>query len=276
LQHFVNTETRGRFTGARLGFFERGYVRFSNVYKQIEIEYAKQAVERICRKIRPGDKLWKRNITSLSTLGKHRNPGLRKEGLRGIPFLIGALPVFSEVLKAFILHKPLWDIAKYILDSDDVVYHFSNVTRKPAHVGPNIIWHRDYPNRYICPYESKNFFRVLIPLEDMSRENGCTEVIPKSHQLSDQEAILKEQYRDFDESRAIPLEIEAGDVAIIHPKLLHGGRENRSALERNLVVIQFGRKKDTFLYWHEELFTGLTREEILVSEGIWASKGLEK
>ncbi len=245
-------------------FFEQGYQIFSNIYKQVEIECAEQAVERICWEIRPEDLRWKRNMTLISDLGDHRNPGLGKDVLQDIPFLIGELPAFSEGLKEFVLHQPLWDIAKDILGSDEVVYHFSNVTRKPAYVGPKINWHRDYPNRYICPQASSHFFRVLIPLEGMNEENACTEIIPRSHEITDVEAIQQEKLRNFDTSASIPLETQIGDMVIIHPKLLHGGRENRSMRGRTLVVIQFGAKTDAFLYWHEELFTGLTGDEILL------------
>lgn len=249
--------------GGVMRFSSQGYQIFRGVYKAIEIEYARQAVERICRDIRPGDALWERNITPISSLEIPRNPGLRKDAIPSTPFLIGVLPLFSTVLKAFVLHPPLWEIAKDILGSGEIVYHFSNVTRKPAYVGPSITWHRDYPNRYICPKKSRDFFRALIPLEGMNRGSGCTEVVPKSHEITDEEAIQEEKKRDFDLCRSVPLEVEAGDLVIIHPKLLHGGKENRSGRERNLVVIQFGLKTDAFLYWNEELFTGATRDGIL-------------
>ena len=254
-----------RFTGAAKSFFDLGYHTFSNVYQQVDIENARRAVERICREVRPEDEAWNRLITPLSALHEHRNPGLRQDSLRGIPFLIGELPTFSEALKEFVLHQSLWDIAQELLGSDDVVYHFSNVTRKPAQVGPNLSWHRDYPNRYICPEKSRDFVRALIPLEGMNEENGCTEALPKSHDITDEDAIQQEKKKDFDLPRIVPLDAKAGDVVMIHSKLLHGGRENRSTRERNLVAIQLGVKTDAFLYWNEERFTGLTREEILAN-----------
>lgn len=59
-------------------FSKRGYQTFSGGYKEVEIEYAKQAVEHICREIYLEDALWERNITPLSELGDHRNPGSGK------------------------------------------------------------------------------------------------------------------------------------------------------------------------------------------------------
>lgn len=262
-ENIVNANTPGRFTGAETSFFDLGYHTFSNVYRQDVIEKARHAVARICRKVRPEDEAWNRLITPLSALHEHRNPGLRQDSLQGIPFLIGELPTFSEALKEFVLHQPLWDIAQELLGSDDVVYHFSNVTRKPAQVGPNLSWHRDYPNRYICPEKSRDFVRALIPLEGMNEENGCTEALPQSHDITDEEAIQEEKKKDFDLRRIVPLDAKAGDVVMIHSKLLHGGRENRSTRERNLVVIQLGVNTDAFLYWNAERFSGLTREAIM-------------
>lgn len=93
--------------------------------------------------------------------------------------------------------------------------------------------------------------------------NGCTEALPQSHTITDEEAIQEEKNKAFDLRQIVSLNAEAGDVVIIHSKLLHGGRENRSTRERNLVVIQLGVNTDTFLHWNAERFSGLTREAIL-------------
>lgn len=204
------------------------------------------AVEELCRTLHPGDPRWEKHVFPLSEVKPQQNPGVNPAEVPTEPYLLSDLPPLSPALKALADAPALWAFAREMLETDDIVRHFSNVTRKAAKVGPNLSWHRDYPNGYICPKASADFFRVLIPLERMDEENGCTLAIPHSHFLTDEEALLKPKEADY--TTAIPLIAEAGTAIAIHPKLLHGGNENRSARHRNLVVIQFARRTREFLH----------------------------
>lgn len=223
-----------------------GYQIFPHLFDQALIAAALASVEELCQSLHPGDPLWKKHVFPLAGLKDHRNPGVSIEITAEVPFLLTNLPLLSPPLCALVLHSPLWQAAREILESEQVVCHFSNITRKPAHIGPNISWHRDYPNGYVCPRHSEDFFRFLIPLEGMDEANGCTLAIPETHLLNDEEALLEP--KDADYAKAIPLNAEGGSAIAIHPKLLHGGRENRSSRNRNLVVIQFGRPTSDFLH----------------------------
>jgi len=97
----------------------------------------------------------------------------------------------------------------------------------------------------------------------MDEENGCTEVLPGTHFISDEQAVEQEKRKGFELARAIPLRLKAGDMAAIHPKVLHGGGVNRSDRERNVVVIQFGVVPNDFLWEYDEPYCGLRRSEIL-------------
>lgn len=234
---------------------------FPRLFPPDLIAAARTAVEELCHTLHPGDPRWPAHVCPLSVLKEHRNPGIAPERLADIPFLLSGLPVLSEALAALILHPPLWQAAAEILESDAVIYHFSNVTRKPPHIGPNIAWHRDYPNEFICPRRSDHFFRILIPLEPMDESNGCTLVLPGTHHLTDEAALTQPKEADY--SQAAPLILQPGDAAAIHPKLLHGGRENRSERERNLIVLQFGHPTDDYLHtWPDEPLSGLRFDEI--------------
>lgn len=227
-----------------------GYRYFPGLFHSTLISEAIASVEELCRVIRPGDPRWEKHVFPLSELKAHRNPGISNAGISEQPFLLTHLPLLSPALKALVEFPALWASAREVLGEENIVCHFSNVTRKPAQVGPNISWHRDYPNGYICPKESSDFFRFLVPLEKMDEENGCTLAIPGSHLLLDEEALLEPKHHDL--STAIPLIADAGTAVAIHPKLLHGGKENRSKRNRNLVVIQFGKRTKEFLHGLEE------------------------
>lgn len=245
-------------------FIELGYQRFPELFSPAEISLVKSSVQELIDSMTPASRAWQ-NACALSDLKATRNPGIPREAIEGIPFIIGELPKFSDSIRAFLCREELWAMASDLLKSDHVVYHFANVTRKPAFVGPNISWHRDYPNAYICTQDSARFFRALIPLETMNRENGCTEVIPGTHRLSDETALrlYREKRQDFDTREAIPLTSNPGDVLAIHPKIVHGGKENRSHRDRDLIVVQFGVATGAYLHRTEECFTGFAREQIL-------------
>ena len=242
-----------------MAFPDPGFQYFPRVVSASELAALLAEVEELCAQARRGELA---NVFPLSGLKPHRNPGVTLDEMGREPFLLTALPEISLVFVRILAQENLWALAAGLLETDDVVYHFSNLTRKPARIGPNLTWHRDYPNKYICPAASRHFFRLLIPLEKMDAENGCTLVIPQSHHVSDEQAVQEDMRPAFDLATAVPLTAQAGEAFAIHPKVIHGGTENRSARNRNLLVIQFAARTSAHLYWCEERFTGLTRSEI--------------
>ncbi len=246
---------------------DSGYIRFPGLISCACLSRFRSSLMDVLERLRPGGLHWEK-VVPVSVLKESRNPGVAALGMENVPFVIGSLPAVSSDFLELILEEGLWAAAREVLESDDVVYHFSNVTRKPALVGPNMAWHRDYPNEYMCPENADEFFRALIPLELMDCRNGCTEVIPRTHLVTDVFArdVHRDKIVDWEASDAILMNAVPGDVIAIHPKVVHGGRENRSAIDRNLVVIQFGRRTDRFLWKCGELYSGLSRDEIKAAD----------
>jgi ectoine hydroxylase-related dioxygenase (phytanoyl-CoA dioxygenase family) len=255
-----------------MSYSDAGYQTFAGALPAKFITEARATLRGILGSITEEHPLWE-NIVPISQLLKHRNPGIPETQTERIPFIISELPKFSDFFRKFILHSALWDIAKNVLQSDSIVYHFSNITRKPAYIGPNLSWHRDYPNQFICPTDSRHFFRALIPLGSMNSQNGCTQVIANTHFISDLKAqkIKISKEKDFDPEWALDLKADPGDVIAIHSKLVHGGRENRSSEDRDLLVVQFGIPTDNFLYKSPELYSGFSQLEIQGEPGAAAN-----
>lgn len=247
-----------------MSFNDCGYRIFPQLFLPSEIERLRMAFDEICRTVRPDSPLWGMSC-SLTALNEHRNPGVLPREIEQVPFIVGGLPALSPVFASFLLQEPLWAAAQECLGSKEIVYHFSNVTRKPARIGPNFSWHRDYGNAYLSPTDSGKFFRALIPFEPMDEENGCTMGLPGTHLVTD-EVALAERPKKADDLQGhegiIPFILQPGDLLAIHSKLVHGGKENRSSRERNLMVVQFGIKTEDYLFFNQELFTGLARREI--------------
>ena len=76
--------------------------------------------------------------------------------------------------------------------------------------------------------------QVVIVLEDMTLENGCTVAIPGSHQTG--------KYADNSEyNNAIPLTLKSGDVAVWDSRIWHGTMENKTEGTRWAIIATFTR-----------------------------------
>ncbi len=86
------------------------------------------------------------------------------------------------------------------------------------------------------PYEGDHVFimQFSIILQDQSRENGCTIVVPKSHHAGEYAT------QDFHKT-ALPIESKAGDVVIWDSRLWHGTTANTSDDTRWAIIGTFCR-----------------------------------
>ena len=86
------------------------------------------------------------------------------------------------------------------------------------------------------PYQGEETIamQVVIVLEDMSIENGCTVAIPGSHQTGEYADNTK-----FNE--ATPLLLKAGDIAIWDSRIWHGTTENKTEGTRWAIIATFTR-----------------------------------
>ena len=86
------------------------------------------------------------------------------------------------------------------------------------------------------PYQGEEVIamQMVIVLEDMSIENGCTVVIPGSHQIG--------EYADNTKfNNATPLLLKAGDIAIWDSRIWHGTTNNKTEDTRWTIIATFTR-----------------------------------
>ena len=126
---------------------------------------------------------------------------------------------------------------------DDIAIWNSSFFAKPARSGRKTPWHQDgqyWPMRPIATCS------VWMAVDDSTRENGCLRVIRGSHrdkslrqhQRNDSPDLSLNQELprcEFDESKAVDLEMEAGsDLA---PRCLSRARLRRPTIPTNRVVV---------------------------------------
>ena len=104
-------------------------------------------------------------------------------------------------------------------------------------------WHQD--ELYIQTRD-RSLTGVWIALDDATTKNGCIRVLPGSHRMGylwpQRNHNQPAEYDDgpgsygFDESEAIPVEIEAGSVVFFNGYLLHSSKKNCSSGYRRALV----------------------------------------
>ena len=97
-------------------------------------------------------------------------------------------------------------------------------------------------------HKFRSFLTVLIPIDGSTMENGCTEVFPGYHRqgcLSSEDGQYHELPDDLvDEARAVPLELQPGDIAIFGGFTPHRSAPNRSNVWRRQLYCSYNQHSD--------------------------------
>jgi ectoine hydroxylase-related dioxygenase (phytanoyl-CoA dioxygenase family) len=177
-----------------------------------------------------------------------RNPGVRPEklisahieddngeGVRGVGQFL-ALARDPEIV----------ELVSGVL-GDDIILWGCHVFCKPAGVGYETPWHQD---GHYWPIRPLATCTVWVALEPSTRANGCLRVIPRSHagrrlhdHLHEDRADLTLNQRlasdTFDESSAVDLELQPGQMSLHDVYMIHGAAANRSGLRRTGVALRY-------------------------------------
>ncbi|HCK81069.1 MAG TPA: phytanoyl-CoA dioxygenase family protein [Candidatus Competibacter sp.] len=203
------------------------------------------------------------SIGAITERKPYRNPGVNFERLAFEPYLIGNLMALDHRFFQVFATRKLWSAATHLLDCAEsaAVFHFSNLTRKPAHYGPALGWHRDCDNTYFVPTDDR-MIRFLLPLQRMTQANGGTALVPKSH-LGNSFRSNQPPSEPEPEDIFYP-SVNPGAALVVHSKLVHGGAPNRSAQDRDVLVIQFGIAGSSLRFQADETLSLANRDAFLL------------
>ena len=129
----------------------------------------------------------------------------------------------------------------------NVILWGCHVFCKPAAEGFETPWHQDGNYWPIRPLATCTMW---VALEPSTRENGCLRVIPHSHAQRELHGHLHEDRSDltlnqrlapgtFDESSAVDLELQPGQMSLHDVYMIHGAKANRSAQRRTGVALRY-------------------------------------
>ena len=150
------------------------------------------------------------------------------------------------------------------------VYHYhSKMIMKDARVGGAWTWHQDYGYWY----ENGVLFPLLasafIAVDPANRENGCLQVLERSHRMGRINHVLTGDQAGADRERVeeavkrLPLvyvEMDPGDVLFFDCNLLHRSDQNRSANPRwSMICCYNAARNDPYKESHHPRYTPLAK-----------------
>lgn len=168
-----------------------------------------------------------------------KNPGVRPE------YLGHTLMADDPFWVRLVSDDRLLDIAAQFI-GPDIALFASHYIAKPPFDGQPVLWHQDGS---FWPLDPMEVVTLWLAVDDSTPENGCMQVIPRSQtmdlkelrQRADVTSVLgadtDEKY--FDESAAVNVVLQAGDVSVHHPNIVHGSMANTSPRWRRGLTIRY-------------------------------------
>lgn len=150
---------------------------------------------------------------------------------------------FSKIFHNLSAHPKLVAVLQDLLGADLLLFR-STLMLKPAFYGSAHGLHQD--SAY-WPMKPPALITVSIALNDTMPENGCFQIIPKSHTWGIQEwgRIARDQdenltdRNDIDLSKQIEAPLKAGSALFFHSLLVHGSGPNRSPHQRHTALYAY-------------------------------------
>ena len=142
-------------------------------------------------------------------------------------------PFIHHLLKS----KNLLDIIETFIGPDIALFGAHYIAKRPL-TGKAVGWHQDGSYWPLIPM---NVLSLWIAGTNSNANNGCMRIIPgtQNKKLLNQSDLIKEDMEKFvlglaihpdeiDESEAINIELNPGDISIHNPFLVHGSNPNKS------------------------------------------------
>ena len=137
------------------------------------------------------------------------------------------------------------DIVVDLLGPDIDVFQTQFILKNPGAWGQP--WHQD---SYYFRFDRQPQVGLWLAISAATLENGCLSVLPGSHKLPIQDHDPDDRpganqgytvVRGLDESAAVPVLMEPGDLLVFHSFLLHRSVDNRGSGRRAAMVYHYGR-----------------------------------
>ncbi|MEZ5278406.1 MAG: phytanoyl-CoA dioxygenase family protein [Opitutaceae bacterium] len=167
-----------------------------------------------------------------------RHPGLSFAKLHQIPLYLED-PFYLRLVR----QEPLLDIAAESLGPNLALFATGYIIKSPGS-SMEVLWHQD--GSY-WPLDPMEVCTLWVAITESKVFNGCMRVIPGTQHMDlqalrerrDRESLLGTSMDEslVDESKAVDLELEPGDVSMHHPNIIHGSNANKSPTHWRLNLV---------------------------------------
>ncbi len=179
------------------------------------------------------------NLRDRLEIFESTNSGLTA-GLRNKPHLL--LTWLDELVR----HPGVLDVVEQVIGPNILVWGSSFFIKEPRN--PSFVsWHQD--STY-WGLEPPDIVTAWVALSESTRENGAMRVIPGSHKLD--QAPHRDTFAannllsrgqeimvEVDESKAVELPLQPGEMSLHHVRLIHGSEPNPSTKRRIGFAIRY-------------------------------------
>ncbi len=220
-----------------LSYEQEGYLRLGSVLDENELKKLQDEIDLIMTG--KADVPYEKLLMQLdSSDGKYENAGAMTKGWKGETLAYRKIqelehdPLFLEFMQ-----RPIFQeiCAKIYGETTPVASFRAMFMNKPARQGTLLPWHQD---RW-TDLNRDPLITLWTALDPATKENGCVQVIPRSHKLglinpSHPSAFLTEEQAQQHtcESETVYLEMAAGESVLLHNWLLHRSDTNATDTPR--------------------------------------------
>jgi ectoine hydroxylase-related dioxygenase (phytanoyl-CoA dioxygenase family) len=221
-----------------------------------QLTVVREAIEALHQRALDGERELAEQCVFEKDLPAAKRGGRAVDASENAVFILSDPSRFDPAFLSIFAQPPLIHLVKQALEADEVEIHFANITTKSPAIGSGISWHRDFPNKYICP-EMPHMLRTMICIDGMDEENGATLFVSGTH-LDDTPAADVSPT----DARIARATCAPGAVVAIHPLVLHGGLPNFSSKWRRNIVIQWGKRGERLVPGPRESITGTSDADL--------------
>ena len=157
-----------------------------------------------------------------------------------------ALLIYDKGFLNFARNDAILDMVEQLIGPNIALWNQSFFA-KPPQVGTRTPWHQDgqyWPMRPLATCS------VWIAIDDATTENGCLRFLPGTHRsrdlsehhfndASDLALPLELDSSTIEESRAVDIELLAGQISLHDVFLIHGSESNQSSKPRRAMTLRF-------------------------------------
>jgi ectoine hydroxylase-related dioxygenase (phytanoyl-CoA dioxygenase family) len=158
---------------------------------------------------------------------------------------VGGLTDFSEPFTRHRNHPKIIAMLRKVM-GDHIELFRDVVMMKPARIGREKPWHQDAS---YWPWQPMSLISAMTALDSATPENGCLQVIPKTHnhELQHYGKELRVDLADDYQKQTFYVPLKRGDCLLFHSLLLHASEPNFSNKDRRVIINSYKNDKVTYI-----------------------------